>query len=100
MKLYKYIDGKCNASGQNIRELREAAGLSQEKLAAKLQLYGLNLNQKSISRIESGDRVIPDFELIYFADILKVPIEALLKNNKKKPDSNPPADSRKKSKGR
>lgn len=82
MKLYKHMDGKCNASGQNIRALREAAGMSQEKLAAKLQLSGLNINQKAISRIENGDRVIPDFELIYFADILKVPITALLRKGK------------------
>lgn len=46
MNLYKYVDGKCNASGAKIRELRECAGLSQEQLAAKLQLAGLNLNQR------------------------------------------------------
>ena len=78
MKLYKHIDGKCNASGGTIRELREAAGLSQEQLAGKLQLAGLNLNQKAVSRIETGDRVVPDFELKYFAEVLKVPICKLL----------------------
>lgn len=78
MKLYKYTNGKCNASGRTIRELREAAGLSQEQLAGKLQLAGLNLNQKAVSRIETGDRVVPDFELICFAEILKVPVCRLL----------------------
>lgn len=43
MKLYKYTDGRANASGQKIKERREAAGLSQEELAAQLQLAGLNL---------------------------------------------------------
>ena len=52
MKLYKYKDGKCNVSGSRIRDLRELANLSQEQLAAKIQLEGLNLNQKAISRIE------------------------------------------------
>ena len=65
MKLYKYIDGKCNASGTKIKEYREAAGLSQEQLAAKIQLAGLNLNQKAISRIETGNRIVADFELFY-----------------------------------
>lgn len=78
MKLYKHKDGKCNASGGIIRELREAAGLSQEQLAGKLQLAGLNLNQKAISRIETGDRVVPDFELVYFSEVLKAPVCKLL----------------------
>lgn len=78
MNLYKYVDGKCNASGVKIRELREAVGLSQEQLAAKLQLAGLNLNQKAISRIETGIRVVPDYELIYFSNVLSVPICKLL----------------------
>jgi len=81
MKLYRYEDGKCNASGAKIRELREAAGLSQEQLAAKLQLAGLNLNQKAVSRIETGVRVVPDFELMYFSEVLRVPICKLLEQD-------------------
>lgn len=64
MKLYKYNNNRCNISGNKIKELREQAGMSQEQLAAKLQLDGMNLNQKAISRIETGDRVIPDYELL------------------------------------
>lgn len=78
MKIYKHKDGRCNASGPQIKVLREAAGLSQEQLAAKVQLAGLNLNQKAISRIETGDRVVPDYELIFFSEALGVPIEQLL----------------------
>lgn len=82
MKLYKYCNGRSNASGQKIKELREAAGLSQEQLAAQIQLAGLNLNQKAISRIETGDRVVPDFELIFFSEVLAVPICTLLNKDK------------------
>ena len=78
MKLYKNRDGRCNASGGNIRNLREQAGLSQEQLAARIQLAGLNLNQKAISRIETGERVVADFELIYFSKVLGVPVDILL----------------------
>ena len=78
MKIYKHKDGRCNASAPQIKALREAAGLSQEQLAAKVQLAGLNLNQKAISRIETGDRVVPDYELIFFSEALGVPIEQLL----------------------
>ena len=77
MKIYK-PSGRCNASGEQVRSCREAAGLSQEQLAAKLQLAGLNLGQKAISRIETGDRIVADFELEYLADALGVTIYHLL----------------------
>ncbi len=81
MKIYRYMDGNANASGRRIKELREAAGLSQEQLAAKIQLSGLNLNQKAISRIETGDRVVPDFELIFFSEVFGVPVGNLLEKD-------------------
>lgn len=77
MKIYK-PSGRCNASGEQVRSRREAAGLSQEQLAAKLQLAGLNLGQKAISRIETGERIVADFELEYLADALGVTIYHLL----------------------
>ena len=86
MKLYKYSNGKCNISGVKIRELREVSNLSQEQLAAKLQLAGLNLNQKAISRIETGERVVPDYELLFFAKIFNVSVLDLLrKGNEEHP---------------
>ncbi len=78
MKLYKCTDGRANISGSKIKEIRESLGLSQEQLAVKIQIAGLNLTQKAISRIETGDRVIPDFELILFSEVLNVPICSLL----------------------
>ena len=81
MKIYRYMDGNANASGRRIKELREAVGLSQEQLAAKIQLSGLNLNQKAISRIETGDRVVPDFELIFFSEVFGVPVGNLLEKD-------------------
>ena len=81
MKIYRYMDGNANASGRKIKVLREAAGLSQEQLAAKIQLAGLNLNQKAISRIETGDRVVPDFELLFFSEVFGVPVGDLLEKS-------------------
>ncbi len=70
MKLYQYHN-RCNCSGMRIRQRREELGLSQEQLAAKLQLYGLELGQKAISRMETGLRVIPDYELLWLARALE-----------------------------
>ncbi len=81
MKIYHYTNGTCNASGAQIKSLREKAGWSQEQLAARTQLAGLNLNQKAISRIETGERVVPDYELLYFSEIFQVPVETLLKDD-------------------
>lgn len=77
MKFYK-PDGRCNISGYNVKIAREKAGLSQEQLAAKIQLEGLNIVQKAISRIETGNRVVADYELKFLADALGVTIYYLL----------------------
>lgn len=52
--------------------------LSQEALAAKLQLSGMEITQKTVSRIESGKRVVPDFELKYFSAFFHKPVEWFL----------------------
>lgn len=77
MKIYR-PDGRCNASGEKVKAARERAGLSQEQLAAKIQLAGLSITQKAISRIETGDRVVADYELQYLADALGVTVYHLL----------------------
>ena len=61
-----------------MRQTRERENLSQEQLAAKLQLAGLNITQKAVSRMETGKRVIADCELPYLADVLDVTIYYLL----------------------
>lgn len=66
------LDGKCNACGSRVRKAREQARLSQEQLAAQVQLHGHSLTQKAISRIESGERVVPDFEIPLLAEALHV----------------------------
>lgn len=61
-----------------MRRIREGKKLSQEQLAAWLQLEGLSINQKAISRIETGERVVADYELLYLAKVLRVCVEDLL----------------------
>lgn len=75
MKISKYKDGRCNISGTKIKYLREKQHISQEQLSAALQLIGLDITQKAISRIETGERVVPDFELLFFSNVFKKPIE-------------------------
>ena len=77
MRLYT-LDGKCNISGTRIKEARQKQGLTQEALAIKLQLLGLQLGQMAVSRIETGKRLVPDFELPLLAEALGVTTDWLL----------------------
>ena len=63
MKIYDY-GGKKNLSGERIREARVVQKLSQNELAAKMQIEGITIERDSISRIEIGTRFVADFELM------------------------------------
>ena len=80
MKIYDY-KGKSNIAGPRIHKARKDVHLSQEMLAAKMQLENVEMTQKIISRIEKQERFIADFELKCFAKVLNVPIEWLLEEN-------------------
>jgi len=77
VRLYT-LDGKCNISGPRIREARVKAGMSQEELAVRMQLDGLQMGQMAVSRIETGKRLVPDFELPLLAAALGVTTDWLL----------------------
>ena len=79
MKIYGYM-GRRNLCGQRIKEARKREGLSQDQLAARMQVEGIQINQRAVSRIETGDRVVADYELLYFAKVLKVELNWLLEN--------------------
>ena len=50
--------------GHNIRTLREAAGLTQEQVAARLQLQGCDITRSAVAKIEVGQRHLYPDELI------------------------------------
>ena len=71
MKITKYNKYR-NISGSKLKELRKNAKMSQQDLAEKLQLEGIDLTSKEISKIETNKRLVQDFELFTFAKIFKV----------------------------
>ena len=71
MKITKYNNVK-NISGNKLKEFRKNAKMSQQDLAEKLQLEGIDLTSKEISKIETNNRLVQDFELFAFAKIFKV----------------------------
>mgnify|MGYP000544813791 FL=1 len=70
--------GKTNICSSRIRKIRQERGYSQNDLAIKLQLADMSLTQKAISRIETGDRAVLDYELKYFSAVLDVSVAELL----------------------
>lgn len=81
MKIYNY-DGKANVSGDRIHQARTAQRISQDALAAKMQVAGVGIGREAISRIETGDRFVTDYELVIFARVLGVTIEWLTSDMK------------------
>ena len=71
MKIYDY-NGKKNICGKMVKEARKKLKLSQENLAAKLQLEGVTIERDSVSRIEIGTRFVADYELLILCKILNV----------------------------
>jgi len=68
-----------NIMGPNIRKWRKKAGMSQDDLAAKLQLAGLdNIDRVAVAKIESQIRSLFDYELIVMGAVLKISSEEML----------------------
>ena len=77
MKIYDF-NGKKNICGERVKSARKKQGLSQENLAARLQVEGINIERDSVSRIEIGTRFVADYELLALCKVLNVSPEYLL----------------------
>ena len=82
MKIYDF-DGEKNISGDRIHQVRTAMRLSQADLAARMQVNGVTIEREAISKIETGDRFVTDYELMVFAKVLNVSMEWLIGQDQK-----------------
>ena len=69
-----------NIVGKRVQEARRKfkPALSQEELAARLQLDGWEISRGTLAKIEAGVREVTDFEVMKLAKTLKVSPEWLL----------------------
>lgn len=81
MKFYE-INGKRNLCGDRIREARQKKRFSQSDLSKLLQLRGIMVERDVISRMESGARIVTDFEAMAIAEVLEVLVLWLLDKEK------------------
>lgn len=63
--------------GSRIRLLREARHLTQEQLAAKLQVRGCDITRSALAKIEVGQRHLYAREIKLLHEILQVPYDHL-----------------------
>lgn len=82
MKIYDF-DGEKNISGDRIHQARTAMRLSQADLAARMQVNGVTIEREAISKIETGNRFVTDYELMVFAKVLNVSMEWLIGQDQK-----------------
>ena len=58
--------------GNNIRMLREKQNMTQELLAAKMQLGGCDITRSAIAKIEVGQRHLYPDEIVLIKEILGI----------------------------
>ncbi len=74
----KAPDGKNNITGETLAKIRKEKGLSQRKLALKIQLLGYDVDNHFVRRIENGERFVTDIDLKILCEALEIQITDLL----------------------
>ena len=67
-----------NIIGAKVKLARVKNKITQEQLAARLELNDVQLDRIAISRIESGNRFVADYEVVEIAKALNVSVDFLL----------------------
>lgn len=67
--------------GNNIRRLRKNAGITQEQLAARMQINGCDITRSMIAKIEVGQRHIYPDEIMLIKKILNVEYNDIFSSN-------------------
>lgn len=68
--------------GNNIRQIREAAGMTQEILSYKMQLAGCDITRSAIAKVEVGQRHLYPDEIILIKEILNTDFDAIFYGTK------------------
>lgn len=82
LKKRKLALGNRNIIGARVTEARQAQGMKQVELLAKLQLAGIDISSPALSLLEGQKRPVSDIELNALATILNVSVDWLLGREK------------------
>ena len=72
----KYED-KSNVIGTLIKKYRISKKFSKAELSRQLQLHAVYIDRIQLYRMESGQMIIKDFELIALCKVLNIPFSEL-----------------------
>ena len=67
-----------NVTGKKIKELRIKNNLSLSGLSTKLALMGIDISKPSLHKLETGNRILKDYELFGLSMVFKVPIQEFI----------------------
>lgn len=68
----KYENEKSNVIGSLIKEYREKLKLKKVEVCKKLQLHAVYIDSTELNRMENGQMIIKDFELIALCKVLYI----------------------------
>lgn len=71
-------NNNLNVSGKKIKQLRIKNNLSLSGLSTKLALMGIDISKPSLHKLETGNRILKDYELYGLSVVFKVSIEEFL----------------------
>ena len=74
----------ANVVGPQVRKLRNKLDLTQEALAARCQLHGLDISRGTLSQIEARLRRVADSELFRLSAVLNVSTDDLFPSDMRK----------------
>lgn len=79
-KIIKY-NGKLNVIGDKVRKYRESRNWSLTKLSDELMLNtGIDIRKSSLQFIETGKRVVKEYEFYALCKVFNVTMEEMLED--------------------
>lgn len=70
--------GRKNVIAMSLRLMRVRKRVTQQELAARMQVLGVSIDQQAISNIENDNRIVTDYELVCFCKALRCTEQELL----------------------
>ena len=78
MKHRQEPPGDKNIIGSKVVAIRKSKGIKQREFLARLQTFGLDISQTSLSRLEGQYRLVQDYEVVLIAKALEISVGYLL----------------------
>lgn len=80
-KIIKCENGKLNVIGDKVRQYREAKNWSLTKLSNEIMVNtGVDIRKSSLQHIETGKRVVKEYEFYALCKIFDVTMDEMLKD--------------------